>query len=203
MTRLHLALALAAAVMAAAAGAADLASPMEPRARRERTGFIAAPELAARIMRGDARLRLFDLRPAAAYQQFHIPTALLAAPGDLARMPLAPETDVVLYGDDTAALSAAIGVMRTRSPQVLVLREGLSEWLGRVQEPRLAVDATPEERAQFDRAVTMSRFFGGVPLAGVPRPEVPTGYWTGMPRSAELLEAAALQSVAMIRRRGC
>jgi hypothetical protein len=65
------------------------------------------------------------------------------------------------------------------------------------------VDATPEERAQFDRAATMSRFFGGVPLAGVPRTEVPTGYWTGAPRSAELLEAAALQSVAMIRRRGC
>jgi hypothetical protein len=116
---------------------------------------------------------------------------------------LAPDTDVVLYGDDSAALAEAIGVIRTRSPKVLVLREGLSEWLGRVQEPRLAVDATPEERAQFDRAATMSRFFGGVPLAGVPRTEVPTGYWTGAPRSAELLEAAALQSVAMIRRRGC
>lgn len=203
MTRVHLALALAAAVMAAAAGAADLATPMEPKTRRERAGFIAAPELAARIMRGDSRLRLFDLRPAAAYRQFHIPTALLAAPGDLARTPLAPDTDVVLYGDDSAALAEAIGVIRTRSPKVLVLREGLSEWLGRVQEPRLAVDATPEERAQFDRAATMSRFFGGVPLAGVPRTEVPTGYWTGAPRSAELLEAAALQSVAMIRRRGC
>jgi len=86
---------------------------------------------------------------------------------------------------------------------VLVLREGVSEWLGRVHEPRLAVDATPEERAQFDRAAAMSRFFGGVPLAGVPRSEVPSGYWTGAPRTDELLEAAALQSVALIRRRGC
>ena len=203
MNKLHLALALAAAVMAAAAGAADLASPAEPRTRREGAGFISAPELAARIMRGDSRLRLFDLRPAPAFQQFHIPTALLAAPGDLARTPWAPETDVVLYGDDSATLSEAIAVMRTRSPKVLVLREGLSEWLGRVHEPRLAVDATPEERAQFEQAATMSRFFGGVPLAGVPRAEVPTGYWTGTPRSAALLEAAALQSVAMIRRRGC
>jgi hypothetical protein len=72
-----------------------------------------------------------------------------------------------------------------------------------VHEPRLSVDATPEERAQFERAAPLSRFFGGVPLAGVPRSEVPTGYWTGTPRSEELLEAAALQSVAMIRRRGC
>ena len=203
MKRLHLSLALAAAVMAAGAGAADLGSPVEPRTRRERAEFIAAPDLAARIMSGDSRLRLFDLRASTAYQQFHIPTALLAAPADIARTPLAADADVVLYGDDGAALADALRVLRTRTPKVQVLREGLSEWLGRVHEPRLAVDATPEERAGFERAATMSRFFGGVPLAGVPRAEVPTGYWTGSPRSAALLEAAALQSVTMIRRRGC
>jgi rhodanese-related sulfurtransferase len=189
--------------MAAAAGAADLASPVAPRARRERVEFIAAPDLAARIMNRDGRLRLFDLRPAPAFQQFHIPTALLAAPADLARAPLAADTDVVLYGDDRATLADAVRVLRTRRQQVQVLREGLSEWLGRVHEPRLAVDATPEERAEFERAATMSRFFGGMPLAGVPRAEVPAGYWTGAPRTDALLQAAALQSVAMIRRRGC
>ena len=203
MKRLHLGLALAAAVMAAGAGGVDLASPVEPRTTRDRADFIAAPDLAARIMIGDPRLRLFDLRTSTAYQQFHIPTALLAAPADLARTALAADADVVLYGDDRAALADALRVVRTRTPRVQVLREGLSEWLGRVHEPRLAVDATPEERARFERAATMSRFFGGVPLAGVPRAEVPTGYWTGSPRSAALLEAAALQSVAMIRRRGC
>ena len=203
MNRLHLALALGAAVMAAAAGAADLASPVEPRTRADRADFIAAPDLADRIMNGDSRLRLFDVRAPTAYQQFHIPTAVLATPADLARTPLAAEADVVLYGDDRARLAEAIRVLRARTPKVQVLREGLSEWLGRVHEPRLAVDATPDERAKFERAVTMSRFFGGMALAGVPRAEVPTGYWTGAPRTGALLEAAALQSVAMIRRRGC
>ena len=203
MTRIHLALALVAAAMAAAAGAADLASPFDTGTSGRRTAFIAAPDLAGRIMNGDIRLRLFDLRPAPAYQQFHIPTALNASPADLAGVPLAPGTDVVLYGDSRAVLSDAVRVVRTRGQQVQVLREGISEWLGRVQEPRLAVDASPEERAQFEQAVTMSRFFGGVPLAGVPRAEVPAGYWTGAPRTDALLEAAARQSVAMIRRRGC
>jgi rhodanese-related sulfurtransferase len=202
--RLHLALALVAAVMAVAAGAADLASPPEPRTSRERAGFIAAPDLAGRIMSGDARLRLFDLRPAAAFEQFHIPTARRASPADLAGVPLGPDTDVVLYGDDRETVSDAVRVLRTRRHMtVQVLREGVSEWLGRVHEPRLAVDATPEEQTQFERAAAMSRFFGGVPLAGVSRTEVPAGYWTGTPRSDALLEAAALQSVAMIRRRGC
>jgi rhodanese-related sulfurtransferase len=204
VTRLHLFLAVVAAVMAAAAGAADLASPVESRASGAPAAFIAAPDLADRIVNGDARLRLFDLRPASAYEQFHIPTARRAAPAELAAAPLGLGADVVLYGDDRATVSDAIRVLRTRrEATVQVLREGVSEWLGRVHEPRLSVDATPEERAQFERAAPLSRFFGGVPLAGVPRSEVPTGYWTGTPRSEELLEAAALQSVALIRRRGC
>jgi len=201
VTRLHTALALVAAVLAGAAGAADLASPV---ASRQPLAFIGAPDLAARIMRGDATLRLFDLRTADAYQQFHIPTAVHAAPADLADVPLEPGTDVVLYGDDRRALTEGVRAMPAeRRSRVRVLREGLSEWLGRVHEPRLAADATPEERAEFERAAAMSRFFGGMPLANVPRAEVPAGYWTGTPRSDDLLAAAALQSVATIRRRGC
>jgi len=86
---------------------------------------------------------------------------------------------------------------------VRVLRDGLYEWLARVHEPRLAVDATPAERSEFERAASLSRFFGGVPLAGVPRGDVPQGYWNGHPRSDALLAAAAGQSAAAIRRRGC
>ena len=203
MRRLHVALALVAAVMAAAAGAADLASGGEPASGGARAAFIAAPDLAERIMSGDARLQLFDLRPPAAYQQFHIPTARRAEPADLAGATLRAGTEVVLYGDSQATLSDAVRVLRTRRQTALVLREGVSEWLGRVHEPRLAADATPEEREQFERAAAMSRFFGGLPLSGVPRSDVPAGYWTGAPRTDALLEAAALQSVAMIRRRGC
>ena len=204
MKRLHVALALVAAVMAAAAGAADLASPTESTSGGAKAAFITAPDLAERIMSGDARLQLFDLRPPAAYQQFHIPTARRAEPADLAGAPLSAGAEVVLYGDSRATLSDAVRVLRTRrQPTVLVLREGVSEWLGRVHEPRLAADATPEERTQFERAAAMSRFFGGLPLSGVPRSDVPVGYWTGAPRTDALLEAAALQSVATIRRRGC
>jgi hypothetical protein len=92
---------------------------------------------------------------------------------------------------------------RRNHPNVRVLREGVYEWLSRVQEPRLAADATSAERTEFERLAAMSRFFGGVPRSGVARDEVPTGYWTGTPRAEELLMAAAVKSVAAIRRRGC
>jgi len=207
MNRLHAALAIIAAFAAVAAGVVDRGRPIDRSGRIGRTQpieFISAPELAQRIMRGDRDLRVFDLRTPEAFAQFHVPGARRAAVTSLESDPLTPQTDVVLYGDARATIVEALAVLRTRDHRdVLVLREGLYEWLSRVQEPRLAVTPTPEERAEFERAAEMSRFFGGVPRAGVSREEVPQGYWTGLPRSEELLMAAAVKSVAAIRRRGC
>lgn len=203
MSATRVALAVIAAVMAVGAAAADLVAPLD-RPRGTTGSFMTAPDLAVRIMNGDDRLRVLDLRAAAAYQAFHIPTAQLVAPADLETLSVESGSTLVLYGDDRRQLMEAVRALRARGhPMVLVLREGVAEWLGRVHEPRLAVDATPEERTQFEQVVPLSRFFGGVPLSGVARPEVPTGYWTGTPRTDALLEAAARDTVSAMRRRGC
>lgn len=193
-SRLYPALAAVAALLAVSAAIVD----------RGAEGFISAPELAERIMRRTADLLVFDLRPPDAFEQFHIPSASRVTAADLARIPIEPQASVVLYGDARRTVADAVRVLRTRGHRdVLVLREGLHEWLARVHEPRLAVDPSPEEKAEFERAAALSRFFGGVPLAGVPRGDVPQGYWNGNPRSEELLVAAATQSIGAIRRRGC
>jgi rhodanese-related sulfurtransferase len=206
MKRLHAALAIVAAVAAAAAGVVDRGA-VDRRSRSdhsERIEFISAPDLAQRIMQGDRDLRVFDLRTPEAFAQFHIPSARLAAAASLRDESVSPQTHVVLYGDAQATIDEALAALRARDHRdVLVLREGLYEWLSRVHEPRLASMPTPQERAEFDRAAEMSRFFGGVPRTGVPREEVPQGYWTGLPRSEALLMAAAVKSLAAIRRRGC
>jgi rhodanese-related sulfurtransferase len=206
MNRLHAALAIVAAFAAVAAGVVDRGS-IDGRRRGEATPpieFISAPDLAQRIMRGDRDLRVFDLRTPEAFTQFHVPGARHATAATLSNETLTPQSDVVLYGDARATIVEALTQLRKRDRHdVLVLREGLYEWLSRVQEPRLATAPTPEERAEFERAAEMSRFFGGVPRAGVPREELPQGYWTGLPRSEQLLMAAAVKSVAAIRRRGC
>jgi rhodanese-related sulfurtransferase len=191
--KLGAALALVAGLAAVGAGVIDRPLP-----------FISAPELAGRIMGREDGLRVIDLRPQPAFEQFHVPGARHASTEDLAALPIAPPASLVLYGDGRAVLADALGVLRGRGQRdIRVLREGMYEWLSRVQEPRLALDATPAERDEFERAAALSRFFGGVPRAGVSRDEVPQGYWTGRPRSEELLMTAALQSVVAIRRRGC
>jgi rhodanese-related sulfurtransferase len=203
--RLHWALGIAAALSAGAAGVVDRqAIDRRPNAIVQWAPFISAPELAERIMRRDPDLRVLDLRPRTSFDQFHIPGADHATVDALVGLPLSPRTSLVLYADRRAAIADAVRVLRSRPHhEVRVLREGIFEWISRVQEPRLAADPTPAEREEFERTAAMSRFFGGVPLAGVQRAEIQQGYWTGAARTEDLLVAAALNSVGAIRRRGC
>jgi hypothetical protein len=197
VNNLHGALALTAALLATGAGIVD-------RSAAAPVAFISAPELAGRIMRGDQTLHVFDLRAATDFDAFHVPTARRVDPNALDQVPVAPEWSLVVYGDNRETLARAVRGLRRRPHHDLhVLRDGVFEWLARVHEPRLAVDATDAERREFDQAAALSRFFGGQPQAGVSRPEVPLGYWTGTVRSDELLMQAATRSVASIRRRGC
>jgi rhodanese-related sulfurtransferase len=200
MRKVHAVLLLVAAVAglsAAASGSATRTTPQHPTADR----YMSAPDLAKRIIAGDDTLRVFDLRPAAEFEQMHIPTARHTSSEILMRQPPPPDTTIVLYGEgDSQADRVQSGLSLQGYRHVYILREGLYEWIARVVEPRLGVEASPAERAAFEEAATQSRFFGGVPRADVPRPEVPSGYWTGAAgRSAE----AGRQAVAAIRRRGC
>jgi rhodanese-related sulfurtransferase len=207
MTRLHRALAglaatfgLAAALVDAtpAVDAATLAADIE--AERD---HISAPELADRIMRGDPTLRLFDLRSRAEYDTLHIPTATHATLDDLSRQSFARDATVVVYSEGSAHAAQAWVLLRVRGLRnVYFLREGIYEWLARVHDPRLAADATAAERAEFDRAVAMSRFFGGSARTGVPRSEVPAGYWTTGNADRNISTRTA-EAVASVRRRGC
>jgi 3-mercaptopyruvate sulfurtransferase SseA len=149
---------LAATAIALAAAAAFAGAPeVKPE-------FIAADELARRIMDGDT-LRIYDLRGSASYRQLHLPGAVHATPGEVVAD--AHGFTTVLYGDEaTQAWSALHGAGHR---DAFVLRGGMHAWLTEVLEPRLAEDATAAEREAFDRAAEQSRFFGGIPRTGVPR----------------------------------
>jgi len=162
---------------------------------------ISAPELADRIMRREPTLQIFDLRSASEYEQLHIATARQASIETLAREHPSADATIVLYSEGSTHAAQSWVLLRLRGYRhVYVLREGLYEWIARVLEPRLAVDATAAERAEFERAAEHSRFFGGVPLADVARSEVPVGYWTS---GRTVPVDSTKQAVAGIRRRGC
>ena len=197
-------LAIVAGFLGLAAAAWDWRAPGETAAVIDAgRDYIAAPDLAERILRGDPTLRVWDLRSTEEFDQLHIPTAQPTTLDALAHETLPAGTTIVVYADDDRRAFEGWALLRRRGHRnVLLLRQGLYEWIGRVLEPRLSTDATAEERAQFARAADLSRFFGGVPRANVGRAEVPIGYWNGDGTRAGLAEATR-QAVANVRRRGC
>jgi rhodanese-related sulfurtransferase len=216
MTRIHTALAIVAATLGLTAAGADSGAGADVATLASEIGaerdHISAPDLADRIMRKDQSLQILDLRPQSEYEQLHIPTATVADVDTLGSLRLPRNASIVLYSEGATHAAQGWMLLRLRGYRdVRFLREGIYEWLARVMEPRLAEDATPEERADFERAEKQSRFFGGQPRASVPRTEVPIGYWsvsshaTGAstigksPSAAEAIRA----TVGNIRRRGC
>jgi rhodanese-related sulfurtransferase len=184
MTRLHRALALLAAALAVAAWHS------EPQGRIDN---ISPLDLADRIVRQDAALRVVDVRPRPSFDQFHVPGATRMTLDDLRRQAIPLGAQIVLYADDDDRAMRSAQLLRTRGyVNVVVLREGISAWISRVLEPRLARDATALERAEFDRAAQLSRFFGGLPQSDVARSELAGG-----------AREFARQAIAGMRRRGC
>jgi len=205
MNRIHRILGITAATLGLSAAAADFrpeTNAVELAAEIEAgLDHISALELAEKIIARQQGLEILDLRARAEYEQFHIPGARHATLRDLTREPLARDSSIVLYSEGGAHSAQAWVLMRMRGYRdVFILREGIYEWISRVHEPRLATDATAAEQAEFARAAELSRFFGGLPLSGVPRNEVPVGYWTG---STGTQATPLRETVAKIRRRGC
>jgi rhodanese-related sulfurtransferase len=202
VTRIHRTLGIAAATLGFAAAFADLSPGFDTSALAAEVeagrDHIPALQLGERIMRGDTTLRVFDLRSTAEFESDHIPGAQHASITELIRNLQPKNVDLVLYSDGGAHAAQAWVLLRTRGfRRVFLLREGFYEWNSRVFAPRLAVDATASERIEFQRAAKLSRYFGGVPRSGVPRSEVPTGYWTD-DQSGESTPAGRI-----LRRRGC
>jgi rhodanese-related sulfurtransferase len=205
---LHRGLAVVAATVGLAAAAADMTPAVDVPALaadiEEERDHISAVDLADRIVRADPTLRVFDLRSPAEYEQYHVPSARHATIADLLSQRFPPDATIVLYSEGGAHAAQAWVLLRLRGHgAVFFLREGIYEWIARVSEPRLATDATAQERGEFERAAALSRFFGGVPREGVARAEVPVGYWSAADPRRVQPAGAARAAIASIRRRGC
>ncbi len=206
-SRVHLALAGVAIVLGAGAGLIDVSPKLTPGALAQdiqaERDHITAPELAAQLMNGESHLKIYDLRSEAEYQEFHIPSAQRIPIDGLMNLQLPRNTSIVVYSEGGSHAAQAWVLLRLQGYQnAFFLREGIYEWVARVDQPRLAIDATAAERAEFARAAQLSRFFGGNPVADVPRSDVPTGYWTesGYGERDVVTQPTALRK---LRRRGC
>lgn len=171
------------ALTALALGAA---APFAANAFPSRKGTVDVDELARLVQRGDDHidavelgewikdrrdnLRVFDLRTRELFDEGHIPTAENVPLESLASVPLRSDEMVVLYSEGGAHAAQAWVFLRALGHErVVFLRAGAYEWVEQVLNPTLVVGATDAERAAFERAATLSRYFGGSPERDVPR----------------------------------
>ena len=49
------------------------------------------------------------------------------------------------------------------SRNIYLLRGGMQAWVDEVMNPTITSNASPAERKAFERASTVSRYFGGIP----------------------------------------
>jgi len=133
----------------------------------------------------------------------HIPQAESMSVEDAAALDAPRTATIVLYSEGGTHSAQVWFMLRARGYRnVYFLREGMYEWVSRVLNPMLAVDATPDEQAAYANAAEISRYFGGVPRRDVARSALPAGYWTDDHADAATPgqgDAAASNA----RRRGC
>lgn len=209
MNNIRRSLTVAAAVLGggAALSAAWPGVPYAQLAKEIESGqdHISAIETGEMIMRGDTGIRIFDLRSEAEFEEAHIPGAVQSTVVTLLKMDLSHDIPIVIYSAGGAHAAQAWTLLRLQGfRKVYFLREGVYEWTATVVNPQLASDATPVERAAFERARTLSRFFGGFPATEVSRAAMRRGYWTGSPNDgATSREVEFADSPVASRRRGC
>jgi uncharacterized membrane protein YedE/YeeE len=136
--------------------------------------LVSPVQLAEWIRDRKPGLRVIDLRTEEQFDEYHLPRAERF---DRKALPSfkPSETVVIVSGSEQVP----------GDRQGYILRGGLKGWLDDVMNPTITADASPADRAAFQRASVVSRYFGGVP------------------RVVDKSEVKVSNSAAAIRRRGC
>jgi rhodanese-related sulfurtransferase len=171
---------------------------------------VTAVELAAWIRSRRPGLRVIDVRSAAEYDAYHVPTAERVSLDSIAHAAFRKDETIVIYSEGGAHAAQAWVFLRALGhDRVFFLRGGLYEWLDDVMSPTLARDATMRDSIRFDSVAALSRYFGGVPRRGVASalddalPVPARGSTRAAAPRVETRASSTSAAVQKVRRRGC
>jgi sulfur-carrier protein adenylyltransferase/sulfurtransferase len=119
-------------------------------------------ELADWIIKGKADYTLVDLRNEDQYNQYFIPTAINIPLVQLPESDLLRNQKIILYSEDDVNAAQAWFILKSKDFKgVYILDGGLKNWQEKVLFPNLAVNASKDEIAQFEKIKEISKYFGG------------------------------------------
>ncbi len=124
-------------------------------------------ELADWIIKGKADYTLVDVRDENQFGEYFIPTAINIPLPELPGSDLLRNQKIILYSDDDVNAAQAWFILKSKNFKAAYLLDGgLKKWNDEVLFPKLAVNASKEEIAQFEKIKEISNYFGGVPQTG-------------------------------------
>ncbi|MHB1313238.1 MAG: rhodanese-like domain-containing protein [Gemmatimonadaceae bacterium] len=127
---------------------------------------VGVSTLADWIIQGKADFRVVDLRPEAAYAEYHLPPAENIPVAGLGQSSLMHNEKIVLYAEDGTRAAQAWMLLKAKGYKgVYILHGGLEAWKDSVLFPRIPANPTPAQVVEFARAREVSKFFGGTPQA--------------------------------------
>jgi len=119
-------------------------------------------ELADWIIQGKADYTLVDLREEDQYNQYFIPTAVNIPLVQIDESDLLRNQKIILYTDDDVNAAQAWFILKSKNFNgVYLLDGGLKKWQDDVLFPKLAVNASKEDVAEFEKIKEISKYFGG------------------------------------------
>jgi len=119
-------------------------------------------ELADWIIKGKADYTLVDLRSGEQFNEYNIPTSINIPLPELPESDLLRNQKIILYADDDVNAAQAWFILKSKYFKgVYLLDGGLKKWQEEVLFPKLAVNASKEEIAQFEKIKETSNYFGG------------------------------------------
>lgn len=129
--------------------------------------IINVKDLADWIIEGRVDYRLVDLRDEEAYKEYFIPTAVNIPTSKLLESNLMRNQKILLYCEDNIKAAQGWFILKANNYKgVYILDGGVDAWKDEILFPKISENTSPEEKAEFDKMVEVSKFFGGSPQVG-------------------------------------
>jgi rhodanese-related sulfurtransferase len=134
-------------------------------------------ELADWIIQGKADFELVDLRSQEKYNEYSIPNAQCIPLVQLPESDLLRNQKIIFYSDDDVAASQAWFILKSKGYKgVYILEGGLNAWKENVLFPKVPINGSKDELAQFEKMKEVSEYFGGQAQTDLTTAETKPGY---------------------------
>lgn len=107
---------------------------------------------------------LVDLRSEKDFNEYTIPSSINIPIENILNSDLMRNQKIIVYGNDDVTSAQAWFILKSANYKaVYILNGGLNAWKNEILFPKLDVNASAQQKAEFEKVKNISTYFGGTP----------------------------------------